>query len=65
MLELALEKTPKYFYGSPLQMVSQVQNQMTKFVSISSSMTMYDGIGPYISPVKAWINEACKSNSSL
>ena len=25
---------------------------------------MYDGGGPYISPIEAWINEACQSNPS-
>ena len=64
MLQLALEKNLEDFYGSPLQMVSQVQNQMSSFVQNSSLMSRYDGGVPYISPVEAWINEACQSNPS-
>ena len=26
---------------------------------------MYDGDGPYISPIEAWINKACQSDASL
>ena len=57
MLQLALEKTLEDFYGSPWQMASQVQNQMTSLMQNYFSIPMYDGGGPYKSLVEAWISE--------
>ena len=52
------------FQRPALIIVSQVQYLWTTFRKKKSLIEMYDGGAPFVSPVEAWINEACQNNAS-
>ena len=51
--------------GPTLRIASQVQDSWASFRKNFFLEDMYDEGVPYISPLEAWINEACQSNDSL